>query len=60
EVIRPEHAHPLQKLPLAQHRAQNCCNDTAATEIYPPIRGNIGIGFAIPASRVRALLSEVP
>lgn len=30
------------------------------TSIYTPIRGNIGIGFAIPASRVRALLSEVP
>jgi putative serine protease PepD len=30
------------------------------TSIESPIRGNVGIGFAVPASRVRAFLSQVP
>lgn len=30
------------------------------TSIYGPIRGNVGIGFAVPVSRVRALVDAVP
>lgn len=30
------------------------------TAIVGPIRGNVGIGFAVPSSRVRALLDQVP
>jgi len=30
------------------------------TSIESPIQGNVGIGYAVPASRVRALLDRVP
>ncbi|MEQ8834734.1 MAG: trypsin-like peptidase domain-containing protein [Miltoncostaeaceae bacterium] len=30
------------------------------TAIIGPIRGNVGIGFAVPSSRVRALVDQVP
>jgi S1-C subfamily serine protease len=30
------------------------------TSIESPIQGNVGIGFAVPASRVKALLDRVP
>mgnify|MGYP002397963411 CR=1 FL=1 len=30
------------------------------TSIDSPVRGNVGIGFAVPAERVRALLATVP
>lgn len=30
------------------------------TSIYGPIRGNVGIGFAVPASRVQDLIDRVP
>lgn len=30
------------------------------TSIYAPIRGNVGIGFAVPVSRVRALVDGTP
>jgi S1-C subfamily serine protease len=30
------------------------------TSIYAPIRGNVGIGFAVPVSRVRALVDNTP
>ena len=30
------------------------------TSIYAPIRGNVGIGFAVPAARVRALVDSAP
>ena len=30
------------------------------TSIESPIRGNVGIGFAVPASRVKAFLARVP
>jgi S1-C subfamily serine protease len=30
------------------------------TSIYAPIRGNVGIGFAVPVSRVRALVDGAP
>ena len=30
------------------------------TSIFGPIRGNVGIGFAVPASRVRAMVDGAP
>lgn len=30
------------------------------TSIYGPIRGNVGIGFAVPVSRVQTLIDRVP